>query len=296
MKLLYLKNCSWEFDFIVNDVLINIEKEIEMFNQSNFKSFLNRTDIIENNILVINHDLPFNDIINVVVHIKPTIIFYLSDEFGNESYMTLLETYTKLLFRQYNHKYNYSSINYQMPLGYSTYYLDNKQSLSIKQKLITERIFNCSFIGTAKSDRIHMSNLFKSTMEKTNIIFTNNNWDINNLSCNPKECFNIYSNSIFVIIGRGNFSLDCFRIYEAIVAGAIPVIVGNINEIQITFNYNNNIPPFIYEDSWENAVIKCNSLLKEPEKLQQMQRDLLLWWNNTIAFMKQLINKVTCEV
>ena len=37
---------------------------------------------------------------------------------------------------------------------------------------------------------------------------------------------NIYSQSIFVFNGRGNVFLDCFRLYEAIIAGAIPVIVG----------------------------------------------------------------------
>jgi hypothetical protein len=123
MKLLYLENSSWEFDFIVNDVLSNIEKEIEVFNASSFKLFLNRTDIIANNILVINQVLHIDDIINVVKCIQPIIIFYLSDEGGNESYITQLEKYTKILFRQYNHKsYHYSSNNYQLPLGYSKYY------------------------------------------------------------------------------------------------------------------------------------------------------------------------------
>ena len=303
MKLLYLDSCSWEFDFIVNDILINIEKEIEIFNKSDFKLFLNRPEIIENNILVINLVLNFDDIIEVVKYIRPIIIFYLSDECGNLPYMTLLEKYTKILFRQYNHKnYNYSENNYQIPLGYSKYYLDNTNRLSkyyldntnrlsIKYKQINERDINCSFIGAEKSDRTIMSNIFKSNIEKTKIIFINNNWDINNLPYSPKECFDTYSNSIFVIIGRGNVSLDCFRIYEAIVAGAIPVVVGDINEIEITFNYNNNIPPFIYEDSWENAAIKCNNLLKDFNKLQLMQNDLMLWWNNTISFIRNLIIK-----
>ena len=31
IKLLYSNNCPWELDFIINDILINIEKEIEFF-------------------------------------------------------------------------------------------------------------------------------------------------------------------------------------------------------------------------------------------------------------------------
>jgi hypothetical protein len=200
MKLLYLENSIWELDFIVNDILMNIEKEIEIFNKMDFNLFLNRTDIIENNILVINQVLEFHDIINVVKYIKPIIIFYLSDESGNESHITLLETYTKLLFRQYNHeKYNYSSNNLQIPLGYSKYYLDNKNSLCIEHKPINKRDFNCSFIGTQKSDRIHMTNVFRSNIEKSNIIFVNNNWNIDNLPYTPKECFNIYTKYNFML-------------------------------------------------------------------------------------------------
>jgi hypothetical protein len=136
-----------------------------------------------------------------------------------------------------------------------------------------------------------MTNVFKNNMQNTNFIFVNNNWDINNLPCPPQKCFEIYNNSIFVICGRGNASLDCFRIYETIVAGAIPVIVGSNKEIENTFYYNNNIPPFIYDDTWEKVVVKCNDLLNNYEKLQEIQNNLLLWWNNQILFINNLIIK-----
>jgi len=292
IKLLYLENNLWEFDFIVNDILHNIKKDVEVFNIHNFHLLLNRPDIIENNILVINKVCNLNDIINVVQRIKPIIIFYMSDEYGDESNIILLEQYTKILFRQYNHpSYNYSKNNYQLPLGYSKLFLSNKKSLDIQQKKMNERDINCSFIGTNKSDRYHMTTVFHTNMPKTNIIFVNNNWDIHNLPYSPEKCFNIYNNSIFVICGRGNRSLDCFRIYEAIVAGAIPVVVGTADEIESTFNYNNNMPPFIYDNSWEKVVIKCNELLNDYDKLQQLQNNLILWWNTEILFINSLILK-----
>jgi hypothetical protein len=40
---------------------------------------------------------------------------------------------------------------------------------------------------------------------------------------NSVEMRNIYNNSKFVLVGRGQANLDCFRIYEAIVSGSIPV-------------------------------------------------------------------------
>jgi hypothetical protein len=291
MKILYLNNTSWEFDFIVKDILFNIENtEVEIFENESLKLFLNRNDIIENNIIIINTVCDINELIDVVKYIKPIVIFYLSDEFGSNKNITMLEKYTKILFRQYNHShYNYSSNNYQLVLGYSKYFLNGKKSLSINTKKMSERIYNASFIGSLKSDRSHMSQVFKNNIPSTNIIFVNNNWDINNLPCSPEKCFDIYNNSIFVICGRGNISLDCFRIYEAIVSGAIPVIVGNSDEINITFNYNNNLPPFIYDESWEKVVIKCKNLLRNPEELQEIQNNLLSWWKNQIEFINHLI-------
>lgn len=39
----------------------------------------------------------------------------------------------------------------------------------------------------------------------------------------PIQMRNIYLDSKFVLIGRGQSNLDCYRIYEAIIAGAVPV-------------------------------------------------------------------------
>ena len=44
-----------------------------------------------------------------------------------------------------------------------------------------------------------------------------------------------YGGAIFVPIGRGFDTLDCYRIYEACAAGAIPIIVGTPAELTATF-------------------------------------------------------------
>ena len=103
--------------------------------------------------------------------------------------------------------------------------------------LLLEREYNSSFIGANKSDRGQMKDVLNKHMLRTNIKFVGNNWNINDLSYSPRDMFDIYNNSIFVVNGRGNSNLDCYRIYEAIVAGAIPVIVGKQEEINITFTH-----------------------------------------------------------
>jgi len=154
MKLLFLEDTMWDYDFIINDILYSVNTEVELYNKSTFKLLLKRNDIIEKNILVINRVFNINDIIEIVKIIKPIIIIYTSDEVGNIHKVPQLENYTRLLLRQYNHKqYKYSEKNYQLPLGYSKYYLQNETSLSITPKRMIERKINCSFIGCIKSDR-----------------------------------------------------------------------------------------------------------------------------------------------
>lgn len=291
MKLLYLKESAWEYQFISNDFLSDIQNlEIELINKDNFKSLSQRKDIINNNILAINVIIDVNTIVEVVKNIKPLIIIYLSDEHGCVPESTILDKYAKLVFRQYNFaSFTYSDNNYQIPLGYAENFLRGKKHSDITVKKVEEREFNCSFIGSLKSDRIDMVSMFNKHMEKTNIIFVDNTWNIDNLPYSPSECFDIYNNSIFVVSGRGNSSLDCFRIYEGILSGAIPVIVGSQDEIKVTFNYGNNIPPLLYFDNWESAAIKCNELLTDIPKLQDIQTNLITWYNDIIFHYKHLI-------
>jgi hypothetical protein len=294
MILLLLENSTWEFHYIKNELLNDIPNlMVEKFTKETFHQLESRDDLISNSIIIINGVCNLSEIIKIATKIKPLIVFYLSDEGGCCSSWTILEQYTKLLFRQYNFgHYKYSKNNYQSPLGYVTNYLNNNSSNNISKKPICDRTINASFIGTPKSDRVHMSNIFNKNMKNTKIIFVNNNWDIPNLPYSPQDCFDTYNDSIFVLCGRGNSNLDCFRIYEAIVAGAIPITIGSKEEINITFNYNNNLMPILFFDTWEIAVLECNKLLHEPQKLIDIQKNISSWWINQHDQMKSLIRSV----
>jgi hypothetical protein len=288
MKVFYTEHAGSEYDYVLKDILSNIEKDVELFNKSNMLSLLHRTDMIQRNILVVNDDCKLEDIVAVAKHIQPRVIIYLSDETGTHQDRMIIEQYTPVFFRQYNHKhYTYGSNNYQMPLGYLKYYL--KGNCSSIPKKMADRTINCSFIGTPKSDRVHMLNLFYANMKNTMLVPVKNNWNFENMPVSQQTCFETYSQSIFVINGRGNCSLDCFRIYEAIVAGAIPVIVGSVEEINTTFHYNNKRPPLMYEESWEKALVRCNTLLGNLEALQKLQDELLTWWKDQHTTIHSLI-------
>jgi hypothetical protein len=296
MKLFYPEESAWELDYIKDITNFNCNSdlviEIETYNTKNCRLLLEREDIVSNCLFamtVVFYDINNIELEEIVKKIQPIVIFSLSDEHGIFQKYNNLEKYTKLFLRQYNHKnYNYSSHNIQIPLGYVSNFLPSAPNNSIL-KPMNERKVNCSFIGAKKSDREHMCNVFEKNMDNTIIVFVNNNWNIEKLPVVPNKLFTLYNNSIFIIIGRGNVSLDCFRIYEAVVAGSIPVIVGPESEIDITFFYGGCKPPFVYSNTWENAVSVCNNLLKEPELLQEKQDKILEWWSNQITDIKKII-------
>lgn len=310
MKILYSINATWELDYIKNIIFKNkYELEFIDFNVKDVNSSNNNINIrniidltksynLINNCVIVFSSLNINNISNifqVVKFLSPKVIIFLSDEKGNYPFITNLSKLTKLFLHNYyhpNYVYNINSVNcFQLPLGYVSGYLD----MDIKKiNKISERNYNCSFVGELKSDRFEMINVFENNMLNTKLISTNNSWNINNLKITPKELFSIYSNSIFVLNGRGFVSLDCFRIYEAIIAGAIPVVVGSQEEINNTFYYNNQQPYLVYDNSWENVLKKCLKLLENKEDLQIIQDYNLDWWKNKNNFIIDKVNKALC--
>jgi hypothetical protein len=94
----------------------------------------------------------------------------------------------------------------------------------------------------------------------------------------------IYSESVFVPCGRGNSSLDCYRLYEASMNGAIPVVVGSKEEIESTFKYEEN-PPWIFAETWNEAVEKCMST-------EINSQSVIEWWNRRISKIKTKVKQV----
>lgn len=302
MIVLYPSISLWEFSYIKNEFLNNFENinyyyydnylitqslELLIKNNTNNKIiFIFSTNSIKTNIDYIN-------LIKLIDFLKPKTIISLSDEYGINS-DTIFSDKTNLFLYSYHHNnYIFSNKDYQIPLGYVTNYLEDKNFTEIQNTLkkIIDRKYNCSFIGQLKNDRVEMINTFKENMSKCNIIEVLNSWNLNEQVVKPNELFSIYNNSIFVLIGRGNKSLNCFRVYEAISAGAIPLIVGNTNEIKSTFKFNEDAPDLLYDESWELLVNKCNKLLEKKEELQKIQENNISWWNRKINFINNLIKE-----
>lgn len=276
------ENCSnWEKDFITKELLSdNKTIYIEKYNKSVINSI--DSNIIDNNIFVFTSNVHnYNEILDMVLYLKPKIIIHLSDEWGTKPEFQKLANHTKLLIRQHYHSsYNYDNPNIiYMPLGYMVNMFENT-STELLLKTPDERKYKWSFVGNQdKTDRKLMINTFKSL--EPNFCGT----------ASVTEMRDIYMNSIFTPNGRGNVKLDCFRLYEASACGSIPIVVGSQKEILETFKHEEN-PPWIFAETWQEAFDKTKTLLTCPNLLYYLQKDLINWWKNRVMNLKTKINNI----
>ena len=287
----------WEYDFFKNHIFNKNFYDIEV----NFILYDNNTKINKkdgHNIIVTNSVIKLNILEDMIKILKPFAIFHLSDEYcRNIKYYDLYHKYNiKVLFHQYNsEKIDYKIKHFQIPLGYvSGFLLDN---FDINQDIVNKynfsKKYDFCFVGSLKNDRIEMLDKFKNSF-KNNLIHTGlTNWtNPMNQNIKPNQLFNLYKESLFVPIGRGNISLDCFRLYEAIAARSIPVICGDIKEINVTFKFNNKIPNIIISETWDKAIILCNELYNDIDKLCNIINSNIIWLNNQIINISQEINNL----
>ena len=246
----------WETDFLLKEILPKGKVSYKLNESADIFVFSSRAHT-------------YNKILSLVEKSKPKVIICLSDELIIENLQTFnqLGNYCDLFLRQYHHpQYTYTSNTIHIPLGYTNgcKVFKNKKEL------------NWSFLGQIKTDRQEMINSFR----KISNHFVGKNV--------PKDLMcKIYSKSIFVPCGRGNYSLDCFRLYEASMNGAIPVVVGSMEEIECTFKYEEN-PPWIFAKNWNEAVEKCNSMIKYDID----NKPVLEWWNSRIQKIRTKVLKV----
>ena len=288
MKVIIHDKCTWEPDYIRYDLLKDYPdfqylfvETGQLLNINNYRNFEKGKEEI---IFVFNTlKVKFDEIEPIVKYTKPVIIIQCSDEFGDDPRWTGLAEHTKLFLKQYNHSKEKEDKILQIPLGYMTNMLFKKDSLQITElNPIKERFLTWSFCGSLKQDREEMLTIFKKWLPTHS----------NPTNVYPHDMFTIYQNSIFVPNGRGTINLDCFRLYETILAGAIPVVVGSEEELKRTFFYNGDKPLFVYAQTWEEAVKTCTLLLKSPKFLQKLQDELVAWWKRQILEIRRRVSLV----
>ena len=256
----------WERDFILNELL----PEGYTFKVQESSEQVEHADKLV--IIFSSSCTPFQRMKEICEHSNPIILIQLSDEFGIfPEYMDLTK-HCKLYARHYHHK-RYPNVDaVYIPLGYH-YGMLNQKSTDIAHIPSSARPIGWSFVGEIRENRKLMISFFKKLQLGLPFCMKN--------GVSASDMFSIYAHSVFVPSERGHVSLDCFRIYEACIAGAIPVVVGNSTELSDTFLQEEN-PPWIFASNWRNAAMICAGMFKNKQQLDQKQQEIIQWWKSRV--------------
>lgn len=88
----------------------------------------------------------------------------------------------------------------------------------------------------------------------------------------------ILEDSVFAPCPMGNANMECYRVYEALECGTIPIL-----EKRFRFDYFRNLwgdhpaPAF---SSWKEAGRWISDMLKRPEEIDLLQRRCMEWWKD----------------
>lgn len=272
-------------DYIVNDILKSYKNVEYDFVQTGQERGLNKLyDVVvyncsdPNRLSYWGYSPSYEQIKQAVTELRPKVVIQLADEWAIEhnEVHNLLANYCNLFLRQYRHRSQlefYPDNLEAIPLGYLNGYIRDTSLI----KPSSDRRYMWSWVGRLKLDRAEMLTKFWAMW---------NNLVITNSDITQAELYKIYSDSVFVPGGRGNSSLDCWRLCEATVAGAIPVVVGSEEEIDHTFRFFDNLPPWVYAQDWDSAVRKCQEVQFNPDRLNEMQANNVNWWERTMGSIR----------
>lgn len=253
-KVFYDRKLTWERDFVEVDLLQHKVALVE---------FVSSADLKEVKGQLVFASFPVRD--NKLV--------LMSDEAGRYASV-------KAALHQYAH----IKTGLQLPLGYVSGYLGGRSSLEVEVPPIEGRALDAAFVGqvNGRPDRQSMLAAFEASDMTTEFVTGQNTWSLETQKVTGPDLFKLYSSATFVPVGRGNIVLDCFRVYEAIVAGAIPVIVGSQAEVEETFSYGGHPLPAIFYRTWTEAAAGCRERLKDLAALQRKQDELRAWWRDRV--------------
>jgi hypothetical protein len=239
------------------------------------------------------HRSDAENIENILETHNITILVHLRDEglSSNKQTTACVRLYKKfiLVLRQYAYYGPKPSNLLQIPLGYMVGMLREKNNVqyhtsvdfanwSLSMTSSMRKYKWTAFIGDS-FDRHKENNMFGIEAFKL--------WEphwISNHSSVIEESVEIrhkYNDSLFALIGRGRkFELDHYRIYEAIIAGAIPVVIGTSEEINHAFGFNHDSPAIVHAPSWQHALDICHQ--PTLSQIDERRQFLVEWYRDTM--------------
>ena len=166
-----------------------------------------------------------------------------------------------------------------LPLGYS-----NGTSGQGSVKLASNRKYTWSFIGeTRRASRPEMVDAL-APIENGFCHAT----DAGAVPLPPAEYREVMTESVFAPCPMGRLNLECFRLYEALECGAIPIV-----ERRPFFDYFTGLlgpNPLPAIKHWSDAQRLIQRIGQHPQDLDGLQHEIRLWWSERKLAYRQEIS------
>ena len=98
--------------------------------------------------------------------------------------------------------------------------------------------------------------------------------------------------SKFIPAFKGFWSLESFRLYEALEAGAIPLYVPSEGTLGDEYTEVLGKSPLLALPSWSQAPILLEQLIKNPAVMEQHRQDLQTWWKEKKQAFRTILTNV----
>ena len=150
------------------------------------------------------------------------------------------------------------------------------------------RDFVWSFVGTGWAGRREKLQYLERVPGDHKLVFMDE-WNSPSM-LGREESLGILLNSWFVPCPAGNNG-ETFRIYEALEAGAVPIVVQEPG-MEDYFTFIGRHLPLMLATSWEHAAQLMYTLRNQPEIYEKYRLQLLVAWENCKLQTKESIAKV----
>lgn len=267
---------AWEVDF-VKDILSHLEVE---YSWVEHPSSMSHCHIV----VYSRNQFSKSEIRRGLKLGNPQLIFHLSDEWGKDaSWYKFLRKYPLVLRQHHFNSYpNYDNIK-TIPLGYMEGMFEENTTMDnilIENSKFIDREYAWSFIGGIKGKRGEVLQKFERI--EPNYVG----------SAHPSEMREIYKNSKFVVCPAGNVNILCFRNFEASICGAIPIVAGCSAEEYKEATKPIGSPPWIFQETWDDAVKEVELFLSNKEILITRRQDVMKWWKLEFQKSKNYVDSI----
>jgi hypothetical protein len=134
-----------------------------------------------------------------------------------------------------------------------------------------DRRYIWSFVGDGqKQDRPEMLRNLKAL--QPHFLHTYDGWNVPN-ALKPADYARILSDSIFAPSPSGNMHAECYRTYEALHCGAVPIVTTRYYEKHFE-------APFPVADNWQEACSLMEALRHDENRLARIREACLDWYKD----------------